>query len=417
MFQKLLSYSTVIITSIITSLSIVLLITIGDFFFEIFNSVKYQYWWAPLLWTPIVTVLVVYLLRKIVPDAGGTGSPHAIIGTDPRLDESLRSRFTSVKIAVGKIFFTAGSFLAGLSLGNEGPAVQIGASLMHSARRWTKYVSASSLIMIGNGIGLAVCFGSALGGILYCAERMSGIFFQTNKVILGITITIAAIICLISFGIVPHFGQIVFDPMSWKLLLPTIGIILISSVVASMWSQALIYGTRSDTVISKIKTKNPLWFAFACAIIVAILGLLTYGSINGTSAVATHNMFISNYSYWFLPTKFLASMFTAWSGVSAGMFVPMLNMGGGVGAMIADLFGNYSTSILVVFGMVAFLSAVSRAPLCSCFIVSDAVGNYNLILPMLIIAGVSLMLSSKMSPDLWNTQVEMLLTKFNGNVK
>jgi hypothetical protein len=46
--------------------------------------------------------------------------------------------------------------------------------------------------------------------------------------------------------------------MSWKLLLPTIGIILIGSVVASMWSQALIYGLRSDTVISKIKTKNQL---------------------------------------------------------------------------------------------------------------------------------------------------------------
>ena len=94
------------------------------------------------------------------------------------------------------------------------------------------------------------------------------------------------------------------------------------------------------------------------------------------------------------------------------MFIPLLTLGGGIGGLIADLFSNGDTALLVSIGMVTFLASVTRAPLASCFIVVDVTGDYKLVLLMLLVAIVSDKIASKISPDLWGSQINTICKQF-----
>ena len=417
MTDKLRSYFYFTLATIFAATSVVALVKLGDFLSGIFAAVNAIYWWAPLVWTPVLTVLVVYLIRSFIPDSAGTGSPHALIGTDPRLSRSLVDKFVSVKIALGKIIFTAMSFLSGLSLGNEGPAVQIGASIMHSFNekiKWLAKVSAETLIMIGNGIGIAVCFGSVLGGFFYCVERMNDTFAKSSKTLTLLSMIVGSVIYAIFFTGGAHHFFTKAQELTSAAILPTLLVIVLGLVIGSIWSRALIFTINGNTVIGKFKTHRPLLFAGICGLIVAVIGVLVGGSVIGLSHSYTQSMFDPgiDYSYWFVPAKFLASVMTAWSGVSAGMFIPMINIGGGIGATVAHAISTPLTPTLVLFGMVTFLAVVSRAPICSVFIIVDLTSNYQLLLPLLIVSMVSAWCAKFVGPDLWQTQTNMLLSKF-----
>jgi H+/Cl- antiporter ClcA len=148
---------------------------------------------------------------------------------------------------------------------------------------------------------------------------------------------------------------------------------------------------------------------------VAVIGIAVGGSVIGLSHSYTESLFDQSVasSYWFAPAKFLASVLTAWSGVSAGMFIPMINIGGGLGASIAQLISTAFTPTLVAIGMVTFLAAVSRAPICSLFVILDLTGNYQLFIPLLVVSLTASTLSKFLGPDLWQTQTDMMLSKFS----
>lgn len=92
--------------------------------------------WLTLLWTPAVAVAVLWWTRRFVPGAAGSGIPAVIAALDDRLPEERRPRFVSLRLAMHKIGLVSGSLLAGLSVGREGPTVQVGAGVMLHAQRW-----------------------------------------------------------------------------------------------------------------------------------------------------------------------------------------------------------------------------------------------------------------------------------------
>lgn len=211
--------------------------------------------------------------------------------------------------------------------------------------------------------------------------------------------------------------RLLFEPqsLSLELLVPALAVIALGLVVSTAWSRALIYTIDSTTKIGKFKNKRPILFAGLCGLAVAAIGIAVGGSVIGLSHLYTQSLFDESVasSHWFAPAKFLASVLTAWSGVSAGMFIPMINIGGGLGASIAQLISTAFTPTLVAIGMVTFLAAVSRAPICSLFVILDLTGNYQLFIPLLVVSLTASTLSKLLGPDLWQTQTDMMLSKFS----
>ncbi len=102
---------------------------------QMFSVLDAQAWWAPLLWTPACTAAIVWLTRRFAPCAAGSGIPQVMAALTPEVPPAARGLFVSLRLALAKALLTAWGLLAGLSLGREGPSVQIAAGVMHHARR------------------------------------------------------------------------------------------------------------------------------------------------------------------------------------------------------------------------------------------------------------------------------------------
>jgi H+/Cl- antiporter ClcA len=88
---------------------------------------------ARLLWTPALTVALLWWTRRFVPGAMGSGIPQVVRALDDDLPPSQRDWLASMRVSLHKIGLVSGGLLAGLSIGREGPTVQVGAGVMVSA--------------------------------------------------------------------------------------------------------------------------------------------------------------------------------------------------------------------------------------------------------------------------------------------
>ncbi|MDH5538611.1 MAG: chloride channel protein, partial [Rhizobacter sp.] len=94
--------------------------------------------WIALVWTPALTVAVLWWTRRFAPGALGSGVPQVLRSLDEGLYPAQRTWLVSVRLSIQKVALVCGGLLAGLSIGREGPMVQVGAGVMHHARRWLR---------------------------------------------------------------------------------------------------------------------------------------------------------------------------------------------------------------------------------------------------------------------------------------
>src|SRR5258707_6451061 len=99
-----------------------------------FRTMQQQHVWAPLIVTPAVAALAVWLTRKFFHGAEGSGIPQVIATLHARPRE-YGARLLSFRILIGKIAVSFLAILGGFTIGREGPTVQVGAALMFNLRR------------------------------------------------------------------------------------------------------------------------------------------------------------------------------------------------------------------------------------------------------------------------------------------
>lgn len=74
-----------------------------------------------LLWTPALTVVLLWWTRRYVPGAGGSGIPQVVLSLEKDLPPSQSIWLVSMRVSLHKIGLVSGGLLAGLSIGREGP--------------------------------------------------------------------------------------------------------------------------------------------------------------------------------------------------------------------------------------------------------------------------------------------------------
>jgi H+/Cl- antiporter ClcA len=92
--------------------------------------------WLPLLWTPLLSVGLLWWTRRFAPATAGSGSPQVVLALEEATAPSQQARLVSLPLSLHKVALVAGGLLAGLSIGREGPTVHVGAGVMQHARRW-----------------------------------------------------------------------------------------------------------------------------------------------------------------------------------------------------------------------------------------------------------------------------------------
>ena len=151
----------------LAGLTVVVFTWLSEHALETFFVYQREHFWMPLIWTPVLTMGIVYLTRRFAVGAAGSGIPQVMAALAPETPVEHRSLYVSLKLSFLKMGLTASGLLAGLSLGREGPSVQIASGIMHSARRWlspNSPINDSGLILVGGAAGIAAAFNTPLGG-------------------------------------------------------------------------------------------------------------------------------------------------------------------------------------------------------------------------------------------------------------
>jgi H+/Cl- antiporter ClcA len=94
-------------------------------------------------------------------------------------------------------------------------------------------------------------------------------------------------------------------------------------------------------------------------------------------------LFGSNkYVEWYQPIgKFLGSLFSFTTGAAGGVFAPSLSIGASFSAFFSGLLHLTpdNTNLLIMTGMVAFLTGITRSPFTSAILVLEMTDRHNLI--------------------------------------
>lgn len=408
----------------LSGLTVVAFTWLSEQALEMFHHLRAWQWWLPLIWTPLCTAAIVWLTRRYAPGAAGSGIPQVMASMAPGLRSSLRSAYVSIRLAISKIFLTAWGLLAGLSLGREGPSVQIAAGVMYSARRWlpaNSGISDHGLLVAGGAAGIAAAFNTPLGGIMFAIEELSRRSEYRNNGLLMAAIILGGLMAVSVYGNASYFGVIRVNPVNWSLLLPGLAVAISSGLAGGLFARLLVVSLsgQSRDWFTRMRQDYPVRFAAACGLAVAVIGVASLGTTFGSGYLHTRGLLEgeTEASVLYVPLKFLATWITAWAGVPAGIFAPSLAIGGALGNDIALLATHPDVSTLIALGMVGFLAAVTQAPLTAFIIVMEMVDGHALVLSLMACALVASGISRLISAPLYATLAELQLLRLPATLR
>jgi H+/Cl- antiporter ClcA len=385
---------------------------------RLFVDLRAAWWWAPLGWTPLCAAAIVWLTRRFASGAAGSGIPQVMAALEPSVGAARRGLFVSMRLTVAKIALTTWGLLAGLSLGREGPSVQIAAGIMLAARRLMprhRTVTDHGLLVVGGAAGIAAAFNTPLAGVMFAIEELSRSPEQRSSGLLMLGIVLSGLLAVSINGNATYFGVIHVVEIGRSLILPGLLVALGSGLAGGLFSRLLIVslgGTSRDR-LSRLSRTRPVLFAAFCGLAVAIIGVASNGATFGSGYAYSRAMLEGHETIpaWYLLLKFIATWLTAWSGVPAGIFAPSLTIGAALGNDVSMLTHYPFPATLIALGMAGFLAAATQAPLTSFIIVMEMVDGHAMVLSLMACALVASMVSRVLSAPLYPTLARLQLQR------
>jgi H+/Cl- antiporter ClcA len=337
----------------------------------------------PILILPAVLVLALAGLFlgwaiKTKPMIRGSGIPQ-IEGALNRLMILDCLRELPLKIITGIM-----GLAAGLSLGREGPSIQIGAytgqgvlSVMRRPHRERVFLIASA-----SAAGLAAAFNAPLAGVLFVLEELRA-SFSPLLLACAMAASMTADAVASSF-----FGQgPIFDFTYIKVLplvqLPWVVLLgVLCALLGDIFKKSLYLAQDGYE-----KCKIPIAFRPLFPLLVSIpLGLFLF-DITGGGHTLIESLSLTERTLGTLALllggRILFTALCYGSGTSGGIFLPLLACGaltgdglakllGGMGFVPADQHLNY-----LILGMAGFFAAVVKAPVTGIVLILEMTANFN----------------------------------------
>ncbi len=335
-------------------------------------------------------IIIAYLLKLIVarePMCTGSGIPQikGILQGDMsmRWFSVLWSKIIGGVLAIG----------AGMSLGREGPSVQIGACVGQGLSQTGRRTGFEGRILMtaGAGAGLAAAFNAPLAGVIFGLEEMQKTI-SPALLLTGITASItAATVTEVVFGMSPVFSMGYLLPLPLNLFDVLVAAGIVIGLLGRLFNIALAYSLNTYSRLGLSGMKKPL----VPLVLAGILGFVL-PEILGGGNLLVDSLVVTDYTIGFLcflfVGKFLFTMICFGSGVPGGIFLPMLVLGAAGGAVLAKLLvlagllpAMYYADI-IVFGMAAYFSSVVKSPVTGSILILEMTGSFQHMLALLVVS-------------------------------
>jgi CIC family chloride channel protein len=340
------------------------------------------------------SLLASFLIAKFAPTTGGGGVLPVKLAFWKEFGV-MTKREAVVKLLASSL--TLGS---GVSMGPEGPSLQIGAATMSSGAAYFGIAKQArrAWCAAGAAAGLAAVFNAPLAGITFILEEIIG---DLHSRLLGRVVIAAVVGALIAHAVLgpqPAFQTSALGVIRWQawLLVPFVAILAASG---GALFQKLALRLRGKLNVP-VRTVWSPYKAVIGAVITWVVGVGVYlftghagvfgiGYTDITAAIAGQLVWTTALALFV--GKILATAGAVGSNGCGGIFAPSLFIGAAAGAFLSGAAGfalhlaTGEVAMLVMTGMAASLGAVIRAPF-TCVLLIFEVTNQWVILPALILA-------------------------------
>ena len=344
-----------------------------------------EHWWTAPLWLLALIAAARFLgwLVTKTPLISGSGIPQTELIVRGKLH---LSRWDWIKVLPAKFIGCLVSTVGGLSLGREGPCIQMGAATAALlAGLWERFSFSGHIhIAAGAAAGMTAAFGSPIAGVLFVFEEMKSRFTWGGFIAVGCAAATAALATrfLFGFGLIFPFQHIRSLPLSSLWLIPVMGVAMGAAGV--LYNKALL-GVKNAEALHTPLSQNwrilpPMLAAFVLSFVCpAVLG---GGEDLAGSLIALPSDPGSALSLLLLLSvlKVAFSLFSYTGNVPGGILMPMLCIGALLGALCgqacsaAGLISPDDWQTFLIYGMVGFFVSMVRVPLTGTALVMEMSG-------------------------------------------
>ena len=353
----------------------------------------------PFAATPAGLALAVWLTRRFVPNAAGSGIPQ-VIAAHHMEDPAARGGLVSIRAGLAKVALLTLGLLVGASAGREGPTVQVGAAIMFALARLEPHRQ-PGLLIAGSAAGVAAAFNAPLAGIVFGIEEMSRSFEVRTSGLVIATVIAAGLTSLAALGDYTYFGTAAVGMPFGRLWLaiPVAGVVC--GALGGLFSRILIAVPRHlPAGAGRWIGRHPVIFAGCCGLGVALCGAAAGGTVFGTGYEQSKTILAGGTMPWlFGPLKLAATALSSVSGIPGGIFSPSLAVGAGIGYDLHALLPGVPVAALAILCMAAYLAGVVQAPMTSFVIVGEMTANHALTFPIMLAAVIGFATSRLICPE------------------
>lgn len=372
--------------------------------------------WAAAAWfmALVIVALLLGFIVKNVPMAKGSGVPQVkgVILRQLETDwlKMITGTFIGGVLAIG----------AGMSLGRQGPSIQLGASVGQGVSRLLGRLKIEEkyLVTSGASAGLAAAFNAPLAGVIFALEELHKNFSPAVLMSAMAASLTADLVTQQFFGHQPFFDFRDLPVLPHHYFLLIIGLGLVTGVFGVFFNWCLI---KAPKVYSRQKWVPKMFVSIYPLVIGGVLGFILPEVLGGGDRLL-NSIHQGNFGLQMLivlaAAKFIFTMISFGSGVPGGIFLPLLV----IGALTGAVYGNTVIELLhvnslycnnfVVMAMAAYFTAIVKAPVTGSILITEMTGSFHHLLALVTVSMTAYLVSDILkSKPVYELLLEQILAK------
>ncbi len=332
-----------------------------------------------------------YLMCRYAPMASGSGIPQ-VKGVILGFFKMEWFRILWVKILAGAL-----GIGAGLSLGREGPSIQIGAVTAQGLSRSMGRTKLEEryLITSGASAGLAAAFNAPLAGMMFALEELHRNFSGAVLLPTMASAVSATIVSHLFFGTDTSFTfpSLIHMPAEY------LGHVILIAVSCGFFGIFFNYGLLHIGRFYSLPVFRNQYVKILFALFSASLLGFFLPQVLGGGNVLVDTLAEVRYGLGFLLIlllgKYVFTLISYGCGVPGGFFLPLLVIGALIGSAEANLLvaggllSDLYTPNIIIISMVAFFAASVRAPITGTLLILEMTGDFHHLMALALASAVA----------------------------
>ncbi|WP_295114381.1 ClC family H(+)/Cl(-) exchange transporter [uncultured Methanobrevibacter sp.] len=361
----------------------------------------------------IMGILIDYLTKWEV-DSAGSGIPQIYAEVKGHMEANW------AKVLFSKIVSGVLTALGGLSLGPEGPSVQIGGMAGKGIAKLFKGSKTDELrlILVGSAVGITAAFNAPLAGVIFVFEEINHGFDKTLIFIALVSAIVADFVSKIIFGQATILSFPIYDiPLESYWILIVLGLII--GFLGYIYNVGMI---KSSDLVNSLKI--PSWLKFVLVFMISGVVALTIPDISDGGHFMMDMLGVAVPSLGvlvlLLVLKYVFSMFSFSSGAPGGIFLPILVLGAYIGAVFGSIvvpaFGLEHDLIyrFIVISMAGFFASTVRSPITGIVLLAEMSGSTSSLVAMVIVSLIAYVVPTLLGNEpIYESLYDRLLLKKN----